>query len=144
MADFPYLIVTPCGIAQDADFKESEHKRDDSGQFTSGGSAEPEKAKHADHFGRHLTDVSRKYLRTIIRNHEQQSFAGNHSVRKMLEEGGYIEVVGRKGQHYQLRPTKKGLEAEPDIKSRGARPSGPNPWAERAKLGGLARAKPES
>lgn len=124
----------------DAEFKEEEHDRDQSGKFTGGGAGKPPFEKggqHTDYFGRHLTDASRKYLRSIIANHEQQMFAGNHSVRKMLEEGGYIETVEHKGQHYRLRPTEKGLAAEPGIKSKGPRPAGPNPWAERAKKSGL-------
>jgi hypothetical protein len=59
-----------------------------------------------------LTDATRRYLRTIIARHERQMFAGNPNCRRMLVEGGYIEVVAREGQWYRLRPTEKGLSIE--------------------------------
>ena len=56
-----------------------------------------------------LTDATRRYLRAIKGSNGTRMFAGNHTCRKMLVEGGYIEVVKRDGQWYQLRVTAKGM-----------------------------------
>lgn len=64
-----------------------------------------------------MTPAMLRYLRTINAQHQARMFAGNHNVRRMLEEAGYIEVVKRVGQWYQLRPTEKGIAALKTVQS---------------------------
>jgi hypothetical protein len=59
----------------------------------------------------YLTDATRRYLRTIKRDCANRMFAGNHNCRQMLVDGGYIKVVSRSGQWYQIEVTEKGMAA---------------------------------
>ena len=51
-----------------------------------------------------------RFLRFIIAEHDHRMFAGNHRIRQMLTEAGYIETVAVRGQWATLRPTQAGRE----------------------------------
>lgn len=78
--------------SQDADFKESDHPRDDSGKFTSGGgsskSAGSSKKTHNSHYGAQLSDKA-------------EEIAGAVKFRKYMSKNGREELQKRYGDNAQ-------------------------------------------
>lgn len=85
--------------AVDQEFAESEHKRDSSGKFTSGGAAKPPFAKGAAKATAKVSSVTLKYAKEIAKSPEKFGREYYRPAIRRLDRHGYSELIAKLKQH---------------------------------------------